>query len=316
MITNMTLIFGYILDLIFGDPYSFPHPVKFIGKLISYLEHNFFNSKVNKFLSGIITFFIVVFSTYFITLFILNTSYKIDEHFGIAIESFLVYTILSSKCLCDEAIKIYKIVKSGDINSSRIALSYIVGRQTDKLTFSEIIKAVIETVAENTVDGVLTPIFFLVIGGTPLAMAFKAISTLDSMIGYKNEKYEYFGKFSARMDDIFNLLPARLSVIFFIFSSMITGLDTKNCVRICMRDRKNHLSPNCAYPESLVAGALNIQLGGNHYYSGKLVEKPTIGDDIKSVDEDDIMKTVNLLRISTFMAILLAYYISDKYLSI
>ena len=179
-----------------------------------------------------------------------------------------------------------------------------------------ITKAVIETVAENTVDGVLTPIFFLVIGGTPLAMAFKAISTLDSMIGYKNEKYEYFGKFSARMDDIFNFLPARLSVIFFIFSSMITGLDTKNCVRICIRDRKNHLSPNCAYPESLVAGALNIQLGGNHYYSGKLVEKPTIGDDIKSVDEDDIMKTVNLLRISTFMAILLAYYISDKYLSI
>ena len=222
-------------------------------------------------------------------------------------ESFIAYTIFSSKCLKMEAIKIYEKVKMQNLDESRKALSYIVGRQTKELSFSDIIKATVETVAENTVDGVFTPIFFMIIGGVPFAMAFKAVSTLDSMIGYKNEKYEQFGKFSARLDDVCNFIPARLSLIIFPISAFVNKLDWKYCIKIGIRDRNNHLSPNCAYPESLMAGCLKIQLGGSHYYFGKLVEKPTIGDDIRKVENEDIIKTVNMLYTNTFIFTVFAY---------
>lgn len=303
------LLVGYVLDLIFGDPYSFPHPVKFIGNSISALEKMFFSTKINKFISGVITCVIIVGGSYFITFLIVNLSYNLNYYLGFFIESFISYTIFSSKCLKMEAIKIYEKVKTKNLDDSRKALSYIVGRDTKELSFSDIIKATIETVAENTVDGVFTPIFFMIIGGVPLAMAFKAVSTLDSMIGYRNEKYERFGKFSARLDDVCNFIPARLSLLVFPISAFINRLDWKNCIKIGIRDRKNHLSPNCAYPESLMAGSLNIQLGGSHYYFGKLVEKPTIGDNTRDVENQDIIKTVNMLYTNTFIFTLSAYII-------
>ena len=310
MIPYFILISAYILDLIFGDPYSFPHPVKFIGNMITRLEKLFFATSINKLLSGFITFLIVVVTTYFATFLLINISYSLNSYLGIAVEILLTYTVLSAKCLEVEAVKVQREVKAKDLENSRKSLSYIVGRDTKELDFSQIIKAVIETVAENTVDGVISPIFYLCLGGVPLAMAFKAISTLDSMIGYRNEKYEEFGKVSARADDVANFIPARLSVIFFSISAFLLKLDYRNAFLICMRDRKNHLSPNCAYSESLTAGALGIQLGGSHYYGGRLVEKQKIGDDLKKADVDDITKTVNMLRIVTFLCILVVCIIN------
>lgn len=304
MIPYFILISAYVLDLIFGDPYSFPHPVKFIGNMIARLEKFFFATLINKLLSGFITFLIVVVTTYFATFLLINISYSLNSYLGIAVEILLTYTVLSAKCLEVEAVKVQRELRAKNLENSRKSLSYIVGRDTKELDFEQIIKAVIETVAENTVDGVISPIFYLCLGGVPLAMAFKAISTLDSMIGYRNEKYEEFGKVSARADDVANFIPARLSIIFFTISAFLLRLDYKNAFLICMRDRKNHLSPNCAYSESLTAGALGIQLGGSHYYGGRLVEKQKIGDDLKKAHVDDITKTVNMLRIVTFLCVL------------
>ena len=304
MIAYFILISAYVLDLILGDPYFFPHPVKIIGNMIAKLEKFFFATSINKLLSGLVTFVIVVATTYFATFLVLKISYSINHYLGIAVEILLTYTTLSAKCLEVEAVKVQKQIKAQDLENSRKSLSYIVGRDTANLNFPQIIKAVIETVAENTVDGVISPIFYLCIGGVPLAMTFKAISTLDSMIGYRNEKYEQFGKISARADDVANFIPARLSIIFFTISAFLLRLDYKNAFLICMRDRKNHLSPNCAYSESLTSGALGIQLGGSHYYGGKLVEKQKIGDDLKKADVEDITKTVNMLRIITLLCVL------------
>ena len=310
MIPYFILILAYVLDLIFGDPYSFPHPVKFIGNMIARLEKFFFATLINKLLSGLITFLIVVVTTYFATVLLINISYSLNSYLGIAVEILLTYTVLSAKCLEVEAVKVQRELRAKNLENSRKSLSYIVGRDTKELDFAQIIKAVIETVAENTVDGVISPIFYLCLGGVPLAMAFKAISTLDSMIGYRNEKYEEFGKVSARADDVANFIPARLSIIFFTISAFLLRLDYRNAFLICMRDRKNHLSPNCAYSESLTAGALGIQLGGSHYYSGRLVEKQKIGNDLKKADVDDITKTVNMLRIVTFLCILVVCIIN------
>ncbi len=310
MIPYFILISAYVLDLIFGDPYSFPHPVKFIGNMIARLEKFFFATLINKLLSGLITFLIVVVTTYFATFLLINISYSLNSYLGIAVEILLTYTVLSAKCLEVEAVKVQRELRAKNLENSRKSLSYIVGRDTKELDFAQIIKAVIETVAENTVDGVISPIFYLCLGGVPLAMAFKAISTLDSMIGYRNEKYEEFGKVSARADDVANFIPARLSIIFFTISAFLLRLDYRNAFLICMRDRKNHLSPNCAYSESLTAGALGIQLGGSHYYGGKLVEKQKIGDDLRKADVDDITKTVNMLRIVTFLCILVVCIIN------
>lgn len=310
MIPYFILISAYVLDLIFGDPYSFPHPVKFIGNMIARLEKFFFSTSINKLLSGLMTFLIVVVTTYFATFLLINISYSLNSYLGIAVEILLTYTVLSAKCLEVEAVKVQRELRAKNLENSRKSLSYIVGRDTKELDFAQIIKAVIETVAENTVDGVISPIFYLCLGGVPLAMAFKAISTLDSMIGYRNEKYEEFGKVSARADDVANFIPARLSIIFFTISAFLLRLDYKNAFLICMRDRKNHLSPNCAYSESLTAGALGIQLGGSHYYGGRLVEKQKIGDDLRKADVDDITKTVNMLRIVTFLCILVVCIIN------
>jgi len=310
MIPYFILISAYVLDLIFADPYSFPHPVKFIGNMIARLEKFFFATSINKLISGLISFLIVVVSTYFATFLLINISYSLNSYLGIAVEILLTYTVLSAKCLEVEAVKVQRELRAKNLENSRKSLSYIVGRDTKELDFEQIVKAVIETVAENTVDGVISPIFYLCLGGVPLAMAFKAISTLDSMIGYRNEKYEEFGKVSARADDVANFIPARLSIIFFTISAFLLRLDYKNAFLICMRDRKNHLSPNCAYSESLTAGALGIQLGGSHYYGGRLVEKQKIGNDLKKADVNDITKTVNMLRIVTFLCILVVCIIN------
>lgn len=293
----LSIYIGYIIDLIVGDPYSFPHPVRYIGKLIKITENNIRKiAKSDKGLKigGFFLWFITVGITYLITYAVVKLS-SFNEIVFILVNSFIIYTTLATKCLKDEAVKIYNVLKTGDLEKSRIQLSYIVGRDTTNLSKQEIIRATVETVAENTVDGIIAPMFYAFIGGAPLAMAYKAINTLDSTVGYKNDKYMNLGFASAKIDDIANYIPARISVILMTLGSMILGYDYKKCLKISIRDRKNHKSPNCAYPEGAVAGALGVQLGGTNIYFGKSVYKPTIGDKSREIEKDDIVKTNRIM---------------------
>lgn len=303
----LSIYIGYIIDLIIGDPYSFPHPVIYIGKLIKCLENNirkiFKKEKYLKF-AGFILWFITVGTTYLLTYLIIKLS-KFNSITFLIVNSFIIYTTLATKCLKDEAIKIYDILKSGDIYESRKQLSYIVGRDTNSLNEAEIIRATVETVAENTVDGIISPMFYAFIGGAPLAMAYKAINTLDSMVGYKNDKYINLGFASAKIDDIANYIPARICIIFMTIASLILRFNYKNCFKISIRDRKNHKSPNCAYPEGAVAGALGIQLGGTNIYFGKPVYKPTIGDKYREIEIEDIKKTNKIMYLSSILSLII-----------
>ena len=303
----LSIYIGYIIDLIIGDPYSFPHPVIYIGKLIKCLENNirkvFKKEKYLKF-AGFILWFITVGTTYLLTYLIIKLS-KFNSITFLIVNSFIIYTTLATKCLKDEAIKIYDILKSGDIYESRKQLSYIVGRDTNSLNEAEIIRATVETVAENTVDGIISPMFYAFIGGAPLAMAYKAINTLDSMVGYKNDKYINLGFASAKIDDIANYIPARVCIIFMTIASLILRFNYKNCFKISIRDRKNHKSPNCAYPEGAVAGALGIQLGGTNIYFGKPVYKPTIGDKYREIEIEDIKKTNKIMYLSSILSLII-----------
>ncbi|OPJ55976.1 adenosylcobinamide-phosphate synthase CbiB [Alkalithermobacter paradoxus] len=304
----LSIYIGYLSDLIFGDPYSFPHPVRYIGNLIRFIEKIIRKSTTTRLglkIGGFILNILVVGVTYLITFLLLKFLKEINYYLYIIINSLIIYTTLATKCLKDEATKIYNVIKEGDIEKSRKQLSYIVGRDTKNLSKDEIVRAVIETVAENTVDGIISPMFYLFIGGAPLAMAYKAINTLDSMVGYKNEKYIDIGFASAKIDDIANFIPARLTAIFMTFATFILRLDYRSCIKIAIRDRKNHKSPNCAYPEGAVAGALNIQLGGTNYYFGEKVFKPTIGDKVREINEEDILTTNQIMYVTSFIAIII-----------
>lgn len=303
----LSIYIGYIIDLIIGDPYSFPHPVIYIGKLIKVVENNIrkiFKDEKHLKLAGFILWFITVGLTYLVTYLIIRIS-KFSMITFLIVNSFIIYTTLATKCLKDEAVKIYNVLKSGDIKESRKQLSYIVGRDTSNLNEAEIIRATVETVAENTVDGIISPIFYVFIGGAPLAMAYKAVNTLDSMVGYKNDKYINLGFASAKIDDIANYIPARICVIFMTLASFVLRFDYKRCFKIAIRDRKNHKSPNCAYSEGAVARALGIQLGGTNIYFGKLVYKPTIGDKGRDIEIEDIKKTNKIMYISSILSLII-----------
>lgn len=303
----LSIYIGYIIDLIIGDPYSFPHPVIYIGKLIKVVENNIrkiFKDEKHLKLAGFILWFITVGLTYLVTYLIIRIS-KFSMITFLIVNSFIIYTTLATKCLKDEAVKIYNILKSGDIKESRKQLSYIVGRDTSNLNEAEIIRATVETVAENTVDGIISPMFYAFIGGSPLAMAYKAVNTLDSMVGYKNDKYINLGFASAKIDDIANYIPARICVIFMTLASFVLRFDYKRCFKIAIRDRKNHKSPNCAYSEGAVAGALGIQLGGTNIYFGKPVYKPTIGDKDREIEIEDIKKTNKIMYMSSILSLII-----------
>ncbi len=300
-----TMVVAYILDLIIGDPYSFPHPVRFIGNLIRFVETKIRdiskNSKQLK-IGGFVLWIVTVGTTFLVTYLVLNLV-SLSKIIYLIIASIILYTTLSTKCLADEAKKIYDVLKSGDIKKSRKQLSYIVGRDTTNLNEQEIIRATVETVSENTVDGIIAPMMYGFIGGPVLAMSYKAINTLDSMVGYKNDKYKDIGFASAKIDDIANFLPARITPFFMMIASFILGFNAKKSIYIAMRDRKNHKSPNCAYAEGAVAGALEIQLGGTNIYFGKEVYKPTIGDKERELEAEDIIRTNKIMYVTSFVAL-------------
>ena len=310
----LSIYTGYALDLIIGDPYSFPHPVRYIGKLISIVEkqiRKITSSDKGLKIAGFFLWFIVVGATFGITTLVLQL-FKFNKLAYFIVNTILIYTTLATKCLKDESVKIYKVLKTGDLEKSRIQLSYIVGRDTTNLNEKEIVRATVETVAENTVDGIIAPLFYGFIGGAPLAMAYKAVNTLDSTVGYKNDKYYYLGFASAKIDDIANYIPARLGVILLPLGSLFTGFNFKDALKLGIRDRKNHKSPNCAFSEGAVAGALGIQLGGTNVYFGKEVYKPTIGDKTREIEIEDIVRTNKIMYSSSIISIIIftvAYYL-------
>lgn len=308
----MKVLIGFIMDFLFGDPTWIPHPVVWIGKAIDRLKGAIWNyiygcsydevirqKKLRdenlEILGGGFLMTVIVGGTYLITAFVIKLAKKIHPKLGQAAETFLIFQSLATKCLGQESSKVYEKLKEGDLPGARTQVGYLVGRDTACLSEEEVAKAAIETVAENTADGVVAPLFYASIGGAPLALVYKAVNTLDSMIGYRNEECIYLGKASAKMDDVWNFIPARLSAFAMMGGAKMAGFDWKNGWKIFKRDRYNHLSPNSAQTESVAAGALHIQLGGTHDYFGKPVEKPTIGDDLRPVEPEDIKRTNQLL---------------------
>ncbi len=305
----LAVLLGFCLDLCLGDPRWFPHPVCVIGNLIAKLEKFlrkiFKKSNQGEFFAGIILAIFVILISGGVTWLILWICGQISVWLEFLIETWLCYQILATKSLKDESKKVYHVLKTGDLIEARFALSMIVGRDTENLDKTAITKATVETIAENTTDGVVAPLIFLALGGAPLGMAYKAVNTLDSMIGYQNSKYLYFGRFSAKLDDILNFIPARISGLLMCISAGLTGLNYQNALKIFLRDRKNHKSPNSAHTEAACAGALGIQLAGSSYYFGKLVEKPTIGDDLREIAPEDILGAHRLLYSTAILSALL-----------
>ena len=293
---------AYVLDLIFGDPQNVIHPVQVIGKTISAGEKVLLRKKY-KFLAGAVLNIFTVSITYTL-MYLISKSVKISVFFMI-IEIYLMYTIFSINSLAREGNRVYRILKEGDIEKARKDLSYLVSRDTEMMDEKMIIRSTMETISENTVDGIVAPMFYMFLGGMPLAMAYKAINTLDSMVGYKNEKYMDFGKFSAKVDDAVNFIPARITGILIVLASMILGYDYKNSLKIFIRDRKNHSSPNSAHSEASVAGALGVQFGGKVSYFGKEINKPTIGDKIKDFELEDIRKNIRIMYVTSFLSLVI-----------
>ena len=302
---------AYILDLIFGDPQNIIHPVQIIGKIISLGEKILLKEKSGsryKFFAGIILNIFVVSITYGLTCLIYKSS-KISGVFTL-IEIYLMYTVFSVNSLAREGNRVYNILKEGNIEKARKDLSYLVSRDTETMDEKMIIRSTMETISENTVDGIVAPMFYMFLGGLPLAMTYKAINTLDSMVGYKNEKYMDFGKFSAKIDDVANFIPARITGVLIVAASMILRYNYKNSLKMFIRDRKNHSSPNSGHAEAGVAGALGVQFGGRVSYFGKEVDKPVIGDKIKDFELEDIKKNIKIMYAASFLSLVVFSVIS------
>ncbi|MDO5474561.1 MAG: adenosylcobinamide-phosphate synthase CbiB [Phascolarctobacterium sp.] len=309
MMTLIAIVAGFILDLIFGDPHSLPHPICLIGNLISFLERNLrkvFGFSNNGLLFGGGVLVLIVISTCFALPYaLLYLAGMVNPWLAFALETLMFYQIFATKCLRDESMKVYYALQKGDLDEARLMLSWIVGRDTKNLSEAEVTKGAVETIAENTADGIIAPMFYMFLGGAPLAFLYKGINTMDSMVGYKNEKYLYFGRCAAKLDDVANFIPARITGLLMIGAAYFLNLDVQGAWKTFWRDRYNHLSPNSAMTESVAAGALNIQLGGGHFYFGKWVHKDTIGDDIRPVKAEDIVTTNNLLYMTAILSLIL-----------
>ncbi len=301
---------GFLLDCILGDPEWLYHPVRLIGRFISFTERRLRARGGNLFVSGCILTSLTVLVTILTSALILRLLHLLGPvpHFaGMVI---LNWMGLAARSMCIEARHVQQALSRG-LTEGRRQIARIVGRDTETLSEEEIIKAAVETVAENTTDGVISPMFYSAIGGPVLLWAFKAASTLDSMVGYKNEKYLQLGCCSARLDDVLNYIPARITGPLMALAAIPAGLDARNAFRILRRDHARHQSPNCAYSESAAAGALHIQLGGTHNYFGRPVVKPTIGDADRPADKRDILSACRLLYLCSgfFLAFLLLLYL-------
>lgn len=304
--TTISIVIGYILDLILGDPYSIPHPVVAIGKLVTFCTNRLLNennTSYRKKINGLIMVLIVVLVSAFVPFCILYLVYSVHIYAGVIVESIMCWQILAAKSLKTESIKVEKALKENDIEKARYNVSMIVGRDTKELDAVGITKAAVETIAENSSDGVIAPLFYMLSGGAVLGFLYKGINTLDSMVGYKNDQYIDFGMAAARLDDIANFIPARISAFLMILSAFILRFDAKNAWRIFKRDRYKSTSPNSGQTEAACAGALGIELLGDAYYFGKLVKKPVVGDAIRNIEPDDIHNADKLMYCMTFIMV-------------
>lgn len=311
-------IAGFVLDLLIGDPHFIPHPVRLIGSLISFCDkrlncdagYNISEKKLNliKYKRGMLLVFTVFFATFAISVIIIVAAYSINLYAGVIAEAVMTWQILATKCLRVESMRVYDALRTDGVDAGRRAVSMIVGRDTSVLDAAGVTRAAVETIAENTSDGVIAPMLYTAIGGPVLGFVYKAVNTMDSMLGYKNDKYMYFGRFAARLDDVVNFIPARISAYLMIAAAFIGGrqFDGKNAYSIFKRDRFNHASPNSAQTESVCAGALRVQLAGDAVYFGKLVKKKYIGDGLREIEYEDIKRANRLMYITAFLCELLS----------
>lgn len=295
LLPALPLILGFILDSIIGDPYNIPHPIKLIGRLIGRLEKLVRSHMKNLRLGGTLLALTVISLSTLIPLVLLVICYRLNIFLGIAVESVLCCYMLAARCLRNESMKVCRAAECGDVESARKAVSMIVGRDTDVLDSDGIIRAAVETVAENASDGVTAPLFFMGLGGAVGGFFYKSVNTMDSMIGYRDEKYADIGRFAAKLDDALNYIPSRLTALLMAAVSPFAGLDAGNAYRIWKRDRRKHASPNSAQTESACAGALHVRLAGDAYYFGKLHKKQYIGDDDRPIEAEDIRRANRLM---------------------
>ena len=309
---TFAVLIGFLLDQIIGDPRNWPHPVVGIGNVITILERylNLGSPKARR-QRGVLLTCLIVGGSYLLTWAIVWGAKAIHPIFGLGVSAYLIFTSLSGKSLLDAGQSVEEPLKLGDLSEARQRLSWLVSRDTENLSVGEVVRGTVETLAENFVDGILSPLFYAALGGAPLAMAFKAISTLDSMVGYRNERYEEFGWFSARTDDWANYVPARLSVPILLLAGWLRRMPVRHAYRMWKRDAAGHPSPNGGNPESVVAGLLGIRLGGVNIYHGKPHHRAEMGDALHPVNATDIVHCRILVRTATWLsllpALLLAY---------
>ena len=295
-------LIGMILDWIFGDPVWLYHPVRIIGKWIAFLEKilrklvgDQEGNEKKLLIAGGILWILVILASAAVPMGILYLAEKFSPCAAFVLECFWCYQLLAARSLGKESKKVYKKLIQDDLPGARLAVSMIVGRDTENLTVEGVTKAAVETVAENTNDGVIAPLIYMLIGGPILGFVYKAVNTMDSMLGYKNEKYLYFGRVAAKMDDVAGFIPARISALLMILVSCLLGMDGKNALWIWKRDRRKHASPNAAQTEAVCAGALQVQLAGDAWYFGVKHEKETIGDPIRKIEPKDILRSEKLM---------------------
>ena len=307
MMTVWAVLGGFVLDALFGDPAWLPHPVVYMGKAISKLE-KFLRPRLPKtpqgeLLGGAIVAFCLPVGTFLLTGLVCWGAARLHPLLGLAVQMFWCGQALAARGLVQESTNVYKELKKPDLPGARKAVSRIVGRDTAELTAEGVTKAAVETVAENASDGVIAPLLYMLIGGAPLALTYKAINTMDSMLGYKNEKYLYFGRVPAKLDDVANYLPSRLAALLWVAAAAFTHNDAKGAWKIWRRDRRNHASPNSAQTESACAGALGVQLAGPAYYFGEYYAKPTIGDALRPVEPEDILRANQMMYVASSFAL-------------
>lgn len=305
----IALTLGFLLDLLLGDPLWLPHPIRGFGRLIEGLEkplrRQAGQEKGKLLRNGCLLTILVLLLVTGAAFFVLFIAYGLSPWAGLAAETFMCYQMLAARGLKTESMKVYAALSADDVEGARQAVSMIVGRDTQKLDAAGITRAAVETVAENTADGSIAPMLYMAFGGAALGFFYKAVNTMDSMIGYKNEKYLYFGRAAARLDDVCNYLPSRLAALLMLAAGFFTGMDYKGGWRVWRRDNRNHASPNSAQTESAAAGCLNIRLAGDAWYFGRLYEKPYIGHDIRPVEITDIVRANRLLYGASWLLMLL-----------
>ena len=311
--SGLAVLGGFVLDAVFGDPAWLPHPVVLMGKCISKLEKTlrarFPKTQQGELLAGAVLAFCLPVGTFLLTSAVCLLAAKISPWLGLAVQMFWCGQALAAKGLVQESRNVYNKLVKPDMPAARKAVSRIVGRDTENLTAEGVTKAAVETVAENASDGVIAPLLYMLLGGAPLALTYKAVNTMDSMVGYKNETYLYFGRAAAKLDDVANYIPSRLAALLWAAAAALTGNDAKGAWRIWRRDRRNHASPNSAQTESACAGALGVQLAGPAYYFGEYYPKPTIGDALRPIEPQDILRADHMMYAASILALVLGLVI-------